>query len=437
MAEHVAIAGGGFSGTMLAVQLLRRGARVTLIERARAPGRGLAFGAADSMHLLNVRAGNMSAWPDDAGHFVRWLDARAGGGAASFAPRREFGAYVVQQLADAGAAAPGNLEIVRDDVVDLASGADSVAMTLAGGRRIEADATVLAIGNLPPPPPGRGLDRLAPDVWIDDPWAADITRGLGPDDAVLVIGTGLTMVDMALLLEARGFEGPILALSRRGLIPQAHADGAAPEKRTSAPDSLSSPLIREVRRRGETIGWRHAVDELRPFTQNLWRSATSTQRGRFLRHLRPWWDIHRHRIAPEVAARMQAMIDRNQLRVAAGKLASVDPVAAGAAVTWRSRGSETVERIEVARIVNCTGPEADLPRSPEPLLRALLKRGAIRPGPNGLGLDVDQEMRVIGESGAADPRLFAVGPITRGVLWEIVAVPDIRVQVAELAARLA
>jgi uncharacterized NAD(P)/FAD-binding protein YdhS len=245
------------------------------------------------------------------------------------------------------------------------------------------------------------------------------------------------MVDMVLLLEARGFKGPILALSRRGLVPQAHADGAAPEKRTEPPVSLSSSLVREVRGRGEAIGWRHAVDELRPFTQDLWRLASMAQRGRFLRHLRPWWDIHRHRIAPEVAARIQAMIDSKQLRVAAGRLASVEPVGTGAAITWRPRGSEIIQRTEVARIVNCTGPEADLPRSPEPLLRALLQRGAIRPGPNGLGLDVDAEMRVIGVSGAADPRLFAVGPITRGVLWEIVAVPDIRGQVAEVADRLA
>ncbi len=436
MADHVAIVGGGFSGTMLAAQLLAEGAkRVTLIERAGAAGRGLAFGAADPIHLLNVRAGNMSAWPDRPGHFVEWLGER--GDSTAFAARRDFGNYVEEQLAAAEADRPGRLVRVRGDAVHLVEQGDGVAIRLVDGAMIHADAAVLAIGNLPPPPPGRQLAGLPPGLWVADPWSGDVAAGLGDDDKVLVIGTGLTMVDIVLLLEERGFRGPILALSRRGLIPQAHADGSHPEKRTDAPAGAASQLLRDVRSRGEAIGWRHAVDQLRPFTQAIWKGASDTERRRFLRHLRPWWDIHRHRIAPRVSARIQAMIERGQLRVAAGKIASVDADGARAAVSWRPRGSEAIERVEVARIINCTGPEADLPRSPEPLLKALFDRGAIRPGPVGLGIDVDDRMRVLNAEGTADPRLHAVGPITRGLLWEIVAVPDIRGQVAELAARLA
>lgn len=436
MADHVAIVGGGFSGTMLAAQLLRAGMqRVTLIERAGAAGRGLAFGAADPIHLLNVRAGNMSAWPDRPGHFVEWLAER--GDATAFAARRDFGAYVEAQLAAAETEWPGRLTRVRGDAVDLMEQGDGVTIELAEGAPIEADAAVLAIGNLPPPPPGRQLAALPSGLWVADPWSGDIAAGLGDDDQVLVIGTGLTMVDVVLLLEERGFKGPIQALSRRGLIPQAHADGPHAGKREDMPGTTASRLLRDVRSRGEQIGWRHAVDQLRPFTQTMWQSASDAERRRFLRHLRPWWDIHRHRIAPSVAARIQAMIDRGQLRVAAGKIASVEAQGEQAAVHWRPRGSEAVERIDVARIINCTGPEADLPRSPESLLKALFERGAIRPGPVGLGIDVDGRMRVLKADGAPDPRLCAVGPITRGLLWEIVAVPDIRGQVADLAARLA
>ncbi len=421
---------------MMAVQLLRAGTkRVTLIERAGAAGRGLAFGAADPIHLLNVRAGNMSAWPNRPGHFAEWLGER--GDAASFAARRDFGAYVEEQLAAAEAEGPGRLERVRDNAVDLVGHGGGVTVVLADGGAVEADAAVLAIGNLPPPPPGRQLAALPPGLWVADPWAGDVAAGLSDDDNVLVIGTGLTMVDVVALLEERGFKGPILALSRRGLIPQAHADGGHPEKRLDAPGTRASSLLRDIRARGEEIGWRHAVDQLRPFTQTLWKSASDAERRRFLRHLRPWWDIHRHRIAQRVSTRIQAMIDRGQLRVEAGKIASVEAQGACAAVTWRARGGDQVERIEVARIINCTGPEADLPRSPEPLLKALFERGAIRPGPIGLGIDVDDEMRVRNATGEPDPRLYAVGPITRGLLWEIVAVPDIRGQVAEVAARLA
>lgn len=441
MTQHVAIVGGGFSGTMLAVQLLRRGARVTLIEREpdRDPGRGLAFGAADPIHLLNVPAGNMSAWPDDPDHFVHWLEGQGvSGGAGLFAPRRLFGAYVREQLEAAAAKAPERFRLERGSAAALRVRPDCVEVTLADGRSVAADAAALAFGNLPPPR-SRIFDqeKLPPGSYRVDPWAPGITRGIDADAPVLVIGTGLTMVDIVLLLEQEGHAGPILALSRRGLVPQAHAPGPPAERRRHAPTTILSRLTREVRERGAEIGWRPAVDGLRPFSQAMWQSASSAERGRFLRHLRPWWDIHRHRIAPEVAVRIRAMIDRGQLRVAAGKIVSAAPEGGRVAVRWRPRGSDRTECFEAARTINCTGPEVDLARAPEPLLQDLLGQGAIRPGPSGLGLDIDREMRVLNANGAPHERLAAAGPITRGLLWEIVAVPDIRVQVRDLAVRMA
>jgi uncharacterized NAD(P)/FAD-binding protein YdhS len=437
--KHVAIVGGGFSGTMLAVQLLRRGARVTLIERARPPGRGLAYGAADPIHLLNVRAGNMSAYPDDPGHFARWL---AGGGvensAPTFAPRRLYGDYVEEQLAGALAQAPGRFRHVAAAAVDVETGPGGAAVKLADGGSVEADAAILAIGNLPPPPPP-GIDpaTLPPGLYWGDPWAAGAIDGLVEEDVVLVIGTGLTMVDIVLLLDARGFRGRILALSRRGLVPLPHRDEPpAADRREEAPAALDSALVREVRRRGEALGWRHSVDELRPFTQQLWRRADLKQRRRFIRHLRPWWDIHRHRIAPQVHERIRALIDAGQLHVGAGKLIEARAVEGGAAVRWRPRGAQAPERALVTRIINCTGPEGDLARSREPLLRSLLERGSIRPGPIGLGVDADDDARVLGGDGSPNPRLYALGPLTRGLWWEIIAVPDIRGQVAQVAQTL-
>ncbi len=440
--KHVVVVGGGFSGTMLAVQLLRRGVRVTLVEREpeREPGRGLAFGAADPIHLLNVPAGNMSAYPDDPGHFVRWLEAKGiAGDAGLFAPRRLFGGYVGEQLEGAVAGARERFHLERGAASGLKLGPDGIDVALADGRTVAADAAVLAFGNLPPPASRIFEQPGLPDgVYRVDPWARDIAEGLDSQEPVLVLGTGLTMVDITLLLEKRGHVGPILALSRRGLVPKAHAPGPAPtERRQGAPGTILSRLTREVRERGERLGWRHAVDELRPFAQQMWQSATEAERRRFLRHLRPWWDIHRHRIAPEVAARIQALQDRGQLRVAAGKLVSVEGDGSRIAVLWRPRCSNEVERFAAARIINCTGPEVDLPRAPEPLLQSLLSQGAIRAGSCGLGLDIDRDMRVIGANGIPSERLAAVGPITRGLLWEIVAVPDIRSQVRDVAERLA
>lgn len=440
MDQHVAIVGGGFSGTMLAVQLLRRGARVTLIERARSPGRGLAYGAADPIHLLNVRAGNMSAYPDDPSHFVRWLGARGEQDPAPlFAQRLRFGEYIEEQLAAARADAPGQFRHAAVAAVDVETGLSGAAVKLADGESVAADAAVLALGNLPPPPPpGIRADTLPPGLYWGDPWTAGATEGLGNDDVVLVIGTGLTMVDIVLLLDARGFRGRMLALSRRGLVPLPHRDEPpAADRRTQPPAALDSDLVREVRCRGEAIGWRHAVDELRPFTQGLWHAADAKQRRRFVRHLRPWWDIHRHRIAPQVHDRIRALIDSGQLQVGAGKLIDVLSEGGRAEVRWRPRGANAAERASFTRIINCTGPEGDLARSGEPLLRRLLERGSIRPGPIGLGVDADDDARVLGADAAPNSRLYAVGPLTRGLWWEIIAVPDIRGQVAQVAQTLA
>ena len=437
MTKHVAIVGGGFSGTMLAVQLLRQGdSRVTLIERSGTPGRGLAYGAAHPTHLLNVRAGSMSAYPDDAGHFARWLEARGvADSATSFAPRVVFAEYVQEQLSEA--AASGRLETLQADVTDLVVTPTGFSVALDDGRRIEADSAALAIGNSPPKPPRMLADAGLPaGRFFADPWSEGVADGFGPDDNVLVIGTGLTMVDIVLLLERKGFTGPILALSRRGLIPRAHAAGPPPEPRAEVPTTVASKLLREVRKQGEAGNWRQAVDSLRPVTQALWQAASPNVRGRFLRHLRPWWDVHRHRIAPEVHARIQAMIDSGQLTVAAGKLASVDNRLDEVAVTWRPRGADSSEQLTVARIINCTGPEADLRGSADPLLRTLAERGLIRPDPNGIGVEVDRDSRVIADDGKPVEGLYAVGPITRGVFWEIVAVPDIRAQVSGVAKRV-
>jgi uncharacterized NAD(P)/FAD-binding protein YdhS len=197
-----------------------------------------------------------------------------------------------------------------------------------------------------------------------------------------------------------------------------------------------SGLTRYLRRRSAEVGWRSAVHELRSVTQGLWRDASPAQRGRFLRHLRPWWDVHRHRIAPAVGAAIERLEEAGQLSFAAGKIMSIVPVEGGARLTWRSRGSEAIEAVEAAQIVNCTGPEMNIVRAGEPLFDALLASGRIRPDPLRIGLDVDWDCRVLGEQGRASDTLSAIGPVTRGTFWESVAVPDIRVQADRVARRL-
>lgn len=437
--EHVVIIGAGFSGTLQAINLLRHdGPRVTLIERRGSFARGVAYSTADAGHLLNVRAANMSALPDDPDHFVRWLAAAGKGQPQSFASRRDYGRYLGELLEAAMQAAPGRLELRRDDAAELSLRDDGVTIGFDSGVTLTADAAVLALGNLPPhDPPGFAGVELPADLYHSDPWAGDFAEGLTEDDSVLIVGTGLTMVDVVLSLEARGFRGRIVAISRRGLMPRVHGDPSMPRSSlTEKPAMHGSALLRFVRDRAAQVGWRAAVDELRPYTQAMWLSAPAGEQVRFLRHLRPWWDVHRHRLSPEVAARIDALKAEGRLRIVAGKVDAVEAQGDRLAVRYRPRHGEGAEHLSVWRAINCTGPQGDLLRTREPLLHLLLAAGHVRPDRHRFGIDVTAQAEAIDARGIANPRLLALGPMTRGAFWEIVAVPDIRVQTWAVARRL-
>jgi uncharacterized NAD(P)/FAD-binding protein YdhS len=431
----VAIVGGGYSGIVQAIELLRRDCRVTLIERAPRLARGVAYSTSRPEHLLNVRASGMSALADQRADFVGWLAERTAAGPDGFAPRHLYGAYLETLLAEARGSSAA-MEIVTGEAVDLL---EPAGLRLADGRMIAADATILAVGNLPPARPRYIPADLGAGIYVRDPWSGDWLADLRDTDQVLLVGTGLTAVDAILSLDAVGFAGSILAVSRRGLLPRAHATGPAPAPPPPSPaprpDCLS--LLASVRRRADMLGWRGAVDSLRPITQQLWGEASLAERQRFLRHLRPWWDVHRHRIAPQVAERVQGMRSSGKLRVAAGRISGVTVSPAGADVRWRPRGGTAAEQISVRRIVDCTGPQADIRRAGEPLLAALLHDGRIRADPCRIGIDVDRHCRILDHNGLAAARLFAVGPLTRSTFWESVAVPDIRVLARDLADTIA
>jgi uncharacterized NAD(P)/FAD-binding protein YdhS len=440
-AETIAVVGAGYTGTMLAVQLLRRGdARVLLFERTGTFGPGLAHGTPCPAHLLNVRTDRMSAFPDDAGHFARWLATAhpTYTDPNGFAPRRLYGEYLRWILDEAMAAAPGRLERIAGEVTAVRAEAGDTSVTLADGRRFEADRVVLAFGNPPPDAPGpRGLGGAPADRYLADPWAPGALAAVRPSDEVLLIGTGLTMIDVVLALDTQGWIGRALALSRRGLLPRPHDAAQLPAEAWPTPDVSLSHRIKAVRARAREVTWGRALDEIRPFNQALWRGAELGERSRFLRHLRPWWDVHRHRTAFEVGAKIEAFRARGSLDIAGGRIVDAEPYAGGVWVDWRPRGETQARRGRFDRVVNCTGPLSDLSKSSEPLLKDLFARGLVRTDALRLGLDVDPQWRVIDAEGQPNPRLYAAGPITKGECWEIVAVPEIRGQVAAMAERFA
>jgi uncharacterized NAD(P)/FAD-binding protein YdhS len=445
--KHVIIIGGGASGTLLAVQLLRDPSahvRVTLVEKGQHPGLGLAYSTSNPSHLLNVRAANMSAFADDPDHFVRWLatDRAAGDLGCTdrfcFAPRKIYGRYIGSLLEpflprDGG---PSRLRVVRRECTAITETAAGVEAVFDDGMRLAGEIAVLATGNEASP-------AACQAGTAQNPWDAAAREQIPKDGRVLILGTGLTMVDTVLSLLQSGHTGPIVALSRRGLLPHVHRDVVAtPIIADQVPFGTGvAHLLRWLRTRAEqtqTRGgdWRSVVDGLRPFISEIWRTLPAPERRRFMRHARPWWDIHRHRMAPQIAMRIVDTLAEGQLNIIAGKVTSVVAENRDTTVHYRRRGGKQIETMPVAAILDCTGISSSPRHSPNPLVRDLLSRGLTRPDPLDLGLDVAESCALINQSGHASQRLFAVGPITRGRFWEIMAVPDIRIQCAELASAI-
>ena len=440
----VAIVGAGFSGVMAALHLLKHpnGPKVMLFDRRTPFARGAAYSTGNPDHVLNVRAGNMSAWPDAPRHFVEWLAADTGAPPREdmFATRGDYGRYLQGLLAGEAerAAAAGRLVIVPDEVVDAVRDDGGWRIELGVGRFRHADALVLAIGNPPPSTPVEAAPALArAGLYVADPWREPpLPPECAGDAPILLIGTGLTMVDVALACDAREPGRRLAALSRRGLKPNAH-EGPPPQDLPTPPAGLSPVgLSRWLRLTARDIGWRAAVDSVRSTTQDIWGEWSSAHRSRFLRHARPYWDVHRHRLAPAISARLEGLLASGQLSIRAGRLRALEATGDGVEARWTPRGGGAERTERFAQAINCTGPATDLAELRDPLLERLRAQGFIRADALRLGLDATAEGALIGRDSAVVKGLFGLGPITRGALWEIVAVPDIRNQAPVLARSL-
>jgi uncharacterized NAD(P)/FAD-binding protein YdhS len=294
---------------------------------------------------------------------------------------------------------------------------------------MDAQAVVLATGNQEPLSLAAfagAAQRLIANPWGTEARAAVQDLAVSGESALLV-GTSLTMVDLVLSLDAAGHRGRIVALSRRGQLPRGHADY---EPVSVRPDEVPIGSVRELtrwlRRRSAEIGWRAAIDSLRPHSHPLWQSLGTEQQRRFLRHARPWWDVHRHRIAPEVAATVARLIADGPLEIVAGRIVSACELPGAMEVHYRRRGAAQPQTERFAYAFNCTGPLHSMAQSKDPLLRSLLDAGEVEPDHIGVGLQVDGTSR-------AGEHLWAMGPLTKGRYWEIIAVPDIRDQAADIA----
>lgn len=453
--NRVAIIGGGFSGTMTAVNLARladdRPLHITLINTKHPVGRGVAYGTRRGEHLLNVAARNMSAVPDHPEHFLQWLRTRVEYSALpeaqlreTFAPRRIFGDYLrsllFRYVKPIDKQQTAEIELIDGEAVDVEPQEDgSATVSIEGGRQISVDRVLLATGNQPP----RSLvSQDAPvhhPAYIADPWSDWPQRLPSVDQPIVVLGTGLTMVDVFLTLSELRWPGPIIAVSRNGMIPQAHFRGIEyPDFLPQEPERLGlDELVRileancqQLRQIGENPGI--IVDRLRPFTQRIWRSLSLEEKREFLSRYAPRWNVIRHRIAQPIHQRLTEAITAGQVRVIRGEVLGLAENGQELSVRVRNRDGES-STIEGGLVINCTGPNAGFSETEVPLFRNLLRRGLIRADELDMGIDVGPEFNVLDGDGNHSDFLFAIGPLMKGTLWETTAVPELRGQAMRVA----
>ncbi len=431
----VAVIGAGFSGLLTTLNLLRMSPDVSvqLIERRGVFGLGPAYATGNPKHLLNVRLSNMSAFPDQPRHLADWMAEQPAWFARDdFITRGDYGRYLAHLLDQAlrpdrdGA----RLTLIRSEVSAIRPHEGGWKIMLDGRSSTTADAVVLAQGNLSPAAPS-GLDPDLVDSgrYLSDPWRA---LDALPDDAsdILLVGAGLTMVDAAIALRRPGRR--FTAVSRHGLLPRSHGSTTMPPRRRTYVGSPAE-VFRQARAAARVDDWRTVVDDVRHSARDLWSSWPLPQRSRFLRHLRALWDNHRHRLAPGVAREVTAMLASEELEITAARITALRRDKDEVEVVLKHRGDSQPRPYRFDAVINCSGPTGDVAHSKEPLLTDLLKQGLAAPAPLGLGLAVDPQGRLIDGRMLVHDRLFAIGPLTRGLFWESTAVPDLREQAVSLA----
>jgi uncharacterized NAD(P)/FAD-binding protein YdhS len=455
--RKVVIVGAGAAGTLTAAHLLREQPdahlEIELIDQAGEFGPGVAYGTSDDLHRLNVptvRMGGISGQPE---HFYDWLREREPNAAENgFMSRRVYGEYLRELLLRAESEAPaGSIGRRTGEVLAVGKSSDNegigggLTLTLDERTRVGADQVVLALGSLGPGDPIPVPDELLDSgVYVRDPWAQGALDALRDKRDVLIVGTGLTMVDVALSLCERGAARRVRAVSRHGLVPRRHRRDLTRIRRFSIPIESGdlAPVmaailgqIGRVAQQGDD--WRDVIDSMRPSTPKIWKSLRTEEKRRFLTDLQRFWDVHRFRMAPDVADRLEAMEAAQRVSFSAGSIVSLEARGGGVRAFLRRPGSQDLEPVDADAIVNCAGVGADLRREPPPLLRSLLDAGLARLDELGLGLDVTDDGALIDAAGLPSKKIHVVGALRKGVEWEAIGITEIRDQAAAVAAGIA
>lgn len=447
--RHIVIVGGGFTGTALAIQLARfgnAGLAVTVVEPRPELARGVAYATEDPAHRINVPADRMQLSAAEQGDFDRWYRASTAFGddeaarwqdGRVYPQRAQFGRYVAERFSRLQQHSAVKLRHVCDRAIALEQGTVVTAL----GSRLAANEVVLAISHPPPTLPRALAQTLRGHTGlIADPWRAGALASIGSDETVAIMGSGLTMSDVVATLHRNGHRTPITAFSRRGLLPRPNISGQfsalaldyeCPQQATAL--GWLRRVRSEVAHAGEQqLPWQLVLDDIRSNAQRIWQQLSLHEQKRFLRHLRPWWDVHRYRSAPQVSAVLERLTDSGQLRLQAARLQEAKTAGAQIDLLLQARHGQT-QALRVDRLIVTTGPAHGELLQSDTLLRQLLTAGTLQADPLGLGILVNVHSQTIDHCGDANPHLYVAGPAARGRFGELMGLP----QVAEHAENVA
>ncbi|HEY8271599.1 MAG TPA: FAD/NAD(P)-binding protein [Pseudobdellovibrionaceae bacterium] len=445
MKSHVVIIGGGLSGVLVSLELARlpQGPEVTLIEKnPEHLGRGVAYDSHFTHQPLNVIAGGMSLFPDKPMDFVEWLKKNhfkykhlvEQVSSQEFIPRKIFGDYVLENLQRVQRQAGGRLQIRIGEAISIVDFGERKKVILHSGHELLADQVILALGNFPPGDLFPEEDSLQKNPhYYANPWSDKVYSHIEGNENLLLVGAGLTAVDIVLGLILRKFKGKVTLLSRRGRWPLSH-DLSHPVFQFAEPE-IQHPRkmllwLRQLIRKNPQVPWPSVMDGLRPFTKKIWIKWSIDEKKYFLKRLKPYWEIARHRIPTKSIFQLKEMKNLGQLELKKGCLLNVQAAENGIEVVYRSQNKECRQIFQ--KVINCTGPELNYRKVHCPLIHDLLKRGKIKTDELGLGLECTPEGQILNVQGKIEQGFWCIGPMRKAVLWETTALCELREQASEL-----
>ncbi len=448
--KRIGIIGGGASGAITAARLLEKSGpeiQIDLIDPSGDPGPGVPYRTGNPDHLLNVVAARMSAIDEDPDHFLRWIRTRDSSvEPGDYIRRGVYGEYLrglLQKSDELRPAETQSLRVIQGEVVAIERSNGSLVLEMKGSPPIRCDEVVLAVGAIAAPDPvSVSAEIEASGKYISDVWADEWLGAASDDDRVLILGTGLTMVDAALSL-SRSRTGPqIYAMSRNGLFPKAHRKGFVrlepptvdEEGSIGLKQALSMFFELEARSPEEGGDWRDAMDAMRRVTPSIWRRMPVADKRRFLDEFARTWEVHRFRMAPEVAERFDSLREADRLEILKGTILRLETVPGGLQASIEADGE--IRTLRVDRVINCTGAGREITGESSPLLSSMIAKGLIKEDVLRMGLEVTPDGRAVEGSGAVSADISVVGPLRRGVEWEAIGITEIRVQAAGVAERL-